>query len=272
MEIEDQKVPASAPGNVEFVELLRGEFKKRLRNNTQYSLRSFARDLKLNDSSLSQILRGRRAISRKTKQHLIEALGLSPDDVYKLDRAGDRAKLMQLNNDAFHILSDWYHDAILELMSFENFRSDNKWIAQKLGITTTIVSYALERMNRAGLIEKNKDGKWVNKLGDSTNILDSEFTNTAVKNYQEQLTDLSKASLRRDSKSVRDHTSLLFACSDAMVPAIKNEITQFRRKLARYAQLGVGQPRELLYVLQLALFPVSENLKLEIKENSDETN
>ncbi len=243
-----------------FLELLRTEFKSRLRKNPQYSLRSFARDLKMNDSSLSQVLRGRRSITRKMKLSLIEALGMSPDEVYKIESQTPDPKFRQLNEDTFHILSDWYHDAILELTSLENFESDAQWISTKLGVSKTIINLALERLKRAGLIKLDRTGKLKNALGDSSNILDSEFTSTALRNYQEELMDLSKASLWRDSKSSRDHTSLLFACNKDFVPKMKNEITQFRRRIARLAQ-EQEKPLSLVYVLQLALFPVSDNLK-----------
>jgi len=64
-----------------FKTYLQEEFVRRCRNNKAYSLRSFARQLSINHSSLSRILSGKRALSENMIQKLAEQLELAPNEI-----------------------------------------------------------------------------------------------------------------------------------------------------------------------------------------------
>jgi len=60
---------------------LRSELARRLSSNPQYSLRSFALQLGINHSTLSQLLRGKRALTPRMIKTLGARLGLRPEEI-----------------------------------------------------------------------------------------------------------------------------------------------------------------------------------------------
>ena len=92
---------ASAPTT--FGAVLRAELTHRCARNPSYSLRAFARTLDVDHATLSQILRGRRALTRETIVQLGQRLGLDPARL----EAFVRAAAQQLpEGDALAILVD----------------------------------------------------------------------------------------------------------------------------------------------------------------------
>src|SRR5437870_2408839 len=107
----------------DFRHLLQQELLKRCKNNPMYSLRAFARALRIEPSALSSILRNKRPITEKMKRRLGIELGLTPVQLKKFQIPARKAKDLQKSKldfqkitlDTFAIISDWYHYAILEL-------------------------------------------------------------------------------------------------------------------------------------------------------------
>jgi transcriptional regulator with XRE-family HTH domain len=114
--------PAST-GPISFRQYLQGEVARRCCRNARYSLRAFARDLGVDHSTLSQILRGRRALSpRAIERHAARTA------------AGPPSEAEQLTRDAVAILSEGHHHALLELCRLEDFHPDSRWVARVLGL------------------------------------------------------------------------------------------------------------------------------------------
>jgi transcriptional regulator with XRE-family HTH domain len=118
---------------VAFREVLQHAFQSRQARNPRYSLRSFARFLALDHSSLSQILRGRRRLTTRTIRDLGTRLGLPYPEIELLcAEENDRALLAAVRHPAF--------------------RADARWIATLLGIPTDAVNVALQRLVRTGTL------------------------------------------------------------------------------------------------------------------------
>ena len=121
--------PSAEPTTSDFRLFLQGELLRRCKTNPRYSIRSFAKLLKIDPSTLSQILRGKRALTHAVVLKLGTKLGLSPIELSKyLEAAPTRRKsaneeksplqqAQELTLDAFQIISDWYHYAIFELVT-----------------------------------------------------------------------------------------------------------------------------------------------------------
>ena len=60
------------------IHLIREQLSKRQKANPSYSLRAFARDLGMDPSTLSAILKGKRAFPVKSCEQISQALNLSP--------------------------------------------------------------------------------------------------------------------------------------------------------------------------------------------------
>src|SRR5688572_5330386 len=117
------------------------EFERRRAANRRYSLRSFARALAVDHSSLSQILRGR----RRVKANGILALGR------RLGVAEDRlAELCAIEND----------NAVLGAVARPGFRANSRWLAITLGIPIDAVNIALQRLLRTGALIMKSRERW----------------------------------------------------------------------------------------------------------------
>jgi uncharacterized protein (TIGR02147 family) len=128
--------------NPDYRNLLKEELGKRQKRNPTYSLRSFARDLKMSAASLSKILGNKQGVSSPKAIEISKLLKLGPSETElfctsvesnharaKVNRIGALEKLnseplreIDLSLDYFRIISDWHHYAILELSEAKGFQ------------------------------------------------------------------------------------------------------------------------------------------------------
>lgn len=171
--------------------ILKEELASRCRQNPRYSLRAFARDLKLAPSRLSEVLSGKQGLSRPAAERIAKALGYAPGDIerfcdlveslharskknrdsarLRLKKVGGDSTEIQLQADTVKLIADWYHFAILELTNIDGFRSESKWIAKRLGISEFEAQLALDRLQRLNLITQGRRDKteppaWIPRL------------------------------------------------------------------------------------------------------------
>src|SRR4051812_6449760 len=111
---------------------LQNEFSRRSRLNPRFSIRSFAKRLDVDSSSLSQILSGTRQVSDKIVFRFANKIGASP---LTSPQESTSVDYQRLSEDMFTAISDWHHFAILDLTLIKNFKSDPAWIAKKLDIS-----------------------------------------------------------------------------------------------------------------------------------------
>jgi uncharacterized protein (TIGR02147 family) len=182
---------------------------ERLRQNRQYSLRGFARNLGIQPSLLSEVLGGRRKLSSESANLVAQQLGLSDQErdyfelMVQLERAKNPTlrestlrKIQQINPrkkdihdlsvDYFQMISEWYHFAILRMTEIENFEWSVKSVARALGIHEVECSLALERLERLQLIQyEKKDGR-PTKTKDNY-LVRSPMPNDALRKYHQQM-------------------------------------------------------------------------------------
>lgn len=251
----------------DFRSLLQHELTARCRKNPNYSLRSFARALQVEPSALSQIINGKRPLTQKMRLRLGTALGLSLHEIdefpiTKKESADDRhtLKYQQMNLDAFAVISDWYHYAILELTYVDGFKPDPSWISKRLGITKSEANIAVERLFRMGLLKKLKNGQWADASENGVlSHLQPSLTSSGAKKYQKQLLELSVRSLLEDPIQQRNHTSATFCFDTDDLPRAIEEISKFRRKFA--AEFQPKKKAKQVYQLQISFFPLSHETK-----------
>lgn len=248
--------------------LLQSELARRCASNVQYSLRAFAMHLDVDHSTLSQILRGKRALTEKTIESLGNHLGLDRATVeryvanerrFATTPASVEGEIVELTRDAVNLVSDWYHWAILELVRLDDFRTDSRWIAQVLGITTDEVNMALSRLLHLGLLEMVDRTRWVDRSGDTTASLE-DFSRVAIQRLFEQVRKLSLAAVSDVPTAFRDHSSTTIAVPTSRLPEALERIAKFRRELVDF--LGQGEKRDDVYQLEIGFFPLT-NLKQE---------
>ena len=100
--------------------ILLNELNIRKEKNAMYSLRAFARDLEIGSTSLSDVLSGKRLLSKKNLEKISETLSLSPLEIEFLKgelkgnytaRSAIEVERLQLEEDSFRLIADWYYFA-----------------------------------------------------------------------------------------------------------------------------------------------------------------
>jgi len=146
-----------------FAAVLRAELTRRCARNPSYSLRAFARALEVDHATLSQLLRGRRSVTREMIEQLGERLGLSRAgiDAHSRDAEAARAGAPRASAalDAAAILGDPLHHQLLALTHAEEFRGESPFLAQVLDTTSDAINVVLQRLLRFGLLQMN-GGRW----------------------------------------------------------------------------------------------------------------
>lgn len=249
-----------------FRALLQEELIKRCRTNPRYSLRAFARSLSVEPSALSQMINGKRPITKKMSVRLGTALGMTVQQITRVSSEDEGFSLSEafpfqlLSLDQFAVISDWYHYAILELTYVEGFREDAAWISRRLGITKSEANIAVERLFRLKLMITDPRGKWIdNSENGNLSHIHPFQTSDGAKKYQSQILDLSKRAIQEVPIDRRNHTSVTLCFDPADLPVAVEAIKEFRRKFSKTFQ--PGKKAKEVYQLQVSLFPLTQETK-----------
>lgn len=266
--------PSSGPIAEELIDLpiwLQREFSKRCRRNPRYSLRSFARLLDMEASSVSQLLSGKRRASSKLIIRLCDVLGAHPLERQGLLKFTEHRKKLstkrsdaadiaspnyqQLSLDAFSVISDWHHFALLDLTFTEGFKSDPAWIARVLGIPVTEARSAIARLKRLELLEEH-DGHLVKANAHISNGAAGLHTSSGHKQLQRQVLQMALDAIDDTPQEDKDITSMTMAIDVEKIPEARKIIKKFRRELCQFLESG---RRSRVYHLGVQLYPVSRS-------------
>ena len=252
-----------------FVQLLKLEMNRRIERNPRYSLRAFARLLRVSPSYLSMLFSGKRQLNEKMLLRFCHSLALGPDEVAKqqvylrverglnsnaADNSSAQSEYSTLSLDQFSAISDWSHFAILEILRLKNFVPSTKWVAGALAIPEYQVLGAVERLQNLGLLKIDENGKWI-CAGSFSNI-DRRVLAAGKRRLQQKLLEQSIEALENTPIELRDHTSMTMSVHMDRLPGAIELIKKFRRQLCSYMEEGAN-PDEV-YQLQISLFPVTD--------------
>ncbi len=239
-------------------------YKKKSQVNPRYSLRAFAKFLKINSSTLAQILSGKRIVSQKYKEKIYQTLGEKPfyEDTHKTDKN----EHYQIQQDIFEIISDLLHYKIMELTFVKGFQSETRWIAKMLKSDATLTQAAIDRLLRVQLLEKNLDGTLRKTHQKITN--DGKLkTSLAHKQLQKQIIEEALGALENYQAEEKDITSMTMCIDIEKLPQARELIKKFRRDLCAYL---TSENPSRIYNLAIQLFPTSETTQLSIVESTKE--
>lgn len=253
-----------------FVSYLQEELARRCAANSRYSLRAFARKLAVDPSNLSKILQGKRTLTQAGVRSFAMDLDLSSEkleEILSSPRSPKNEKLNfnQISMDAIHLVADWYHFAILELLDIESFRPDIGWVSRVLGVSRMGVKVAVDRLVRLDLLEISKSGAW-KATSANTTTLGSAQTAPALRRNQRQLLERAIEALEACDPDRRDHSALTFSLAVQDLPLLKEKLRAFRREISTAVQKA-GKKQDV-YALSFSLFPLTKPGLQETKRKS----
>ena len=260
--------PASQVVGFRFVQLLKTEMNRRIERNPRYSLRAFARLLRVSPSYLSMLFSGKRQLNEKMLLRFCHSLALVPEEVAKqqvylrVERGlgGSNQKhetssdYSRLSQDQFEAISDWTHYAILEILRLKDFTPSTKWVAGALGIPEYQVLGNVERLQALGALKIDEEGNW-HCMGSFTND-DEQVVAAGKMRLQKKILEQSMEALENLPIEIRDHSSMTMSIHKDRMPGAIELIKKFRRQLCNYLEQG-DNPDEV-YQLQISLFPVTD--------------
>ncbi len=239
-------------------EFLIMQYNLRRAKNRRYSQRAFAKLLEINSGRLSQYFVGDRPITSAAAQKMARQLELDSEQtsyflyLVGLDKKNkDPYKLRILQDDELAMIVEWYHFAVLSLISTSGFQFDYNWIGNRLRISPAFAEASVQRLERLNFIKIKNNKIEVTKGAVSTvGDIPNEFLRLSHKDMFRHMAD----TLSAEGVERRDLSSITLAIDDRKVPEAKKLIKNFRRKIADFLSKG---SRNQVYALNIQLFPLS---------------
>lgn len=246
-------------------ELLKLELQKRSAANARYSLRAFARDLQINPSHLSKILRGQVTVSEEKFQLFADRLKLPTSELQKirktemlraeigqcrdwLERVEKQIEILTGEGRKLPSSCEWIHCALLALSETDDFQSSPAWLAARLGVSQGEVEQGLRWLQNAGAIVFDKDGHWkripLPPTGEAAigKIQCRQFLQRALENF--------------DHKEAGLHTGLTIAVDGSEMEKIQQYILIFQRALEHMIE-ETGEKKDSVYQMSVSFFPLT---------------
>jgi uncharacterized protein (TIGR02147 family) len=259
-----------------YLSKLREQFSRRQRGSHTYSLRAFARDLKIHPSTLSLVLLGKRPLPFRDTPRVLSILALSPkertlfvESLGKRHLSIDQIKISQGEERAFldeetyyRVIAEWEHYAVFTLFDCEEFCPTAEDISEKLGITPVRAQVVLDNLISYGLLKQTEDG-FLSKSFPKIRTTEDVASEALKASHLDTLT-LAQRKLQEVPLEMRDFSSLTVAVDVEKLSEAKTIIREFRQKMDEL--LKTGRKRHV-YQLAIQFFPLTE-VELETKNRS----
>ena len=252
-----------------FSEIMKDQFHERAAKNPAYSLRAFARDLGLTSGALSDILAKKVGVSAKRASAIAKKLAFEIEDRQffckladancakkKGQRDSSEAELWKYDtsytniaDDAYRIISDWHHFALVELVRIKGFRFENEWIAKRLGISVEEIPKAIQRLLNLELLEV-VDGKLCQTY--DLFVAPSGIPSDAARKFHSQVLQKASEALHGQKIEERDFTTGFFRTRTSDLPKIATRIKDFYRELAK--EIESGEDHDSVYAFAVQFF------------------
>lgn len=259
--------------NFNYREMINDEWSARKCRNPAYSMRSYARDMKVSVSFLSRLLSGNKSLGPDRANDLARNLGWeakrrlafvtlvrlesAKSDTLKKELKKEVDQIFAVDSfqpfevDLFKMMSEWHYSSMLELIDTENFEANPRWIAKRLGIGEVEAALAIERLKRLGLLtEKN------GILAKCTPAISTgDVPSSTIRKFHKQM--LQKAELAIEAQTIdeRDFSGVTIAIDVKKLPEVKDLIKKFRRDLVKLAK---NESNQEVYHLGIQFFKTTQ--------------
>lgn len=242
------------------LDFLKKEFERRKKERSSYSLRNFARDLDFNSGVMSQILAGKRNITRKTAEKLERFIQMTEDERYEYYaefRRKDKLKGRQPEQEAKMIdegIDSIEHFFILTCFKMTTFEPTFDNFSEFLNIPEHRVQERLDDLQKAGLVQLvDEDKKLYSRIEAPVRMYRSDNSNETINKMNEQILEFAKGRV--------DVENAVF--KNVLVPTNKESyqlVSKELDKVFHVATVAATDNKECdsLYCFMTAFFPVNE--------------
>lgn len=243
---------------MELSDFLKSKLSQIQDKNPSYSLRSLARKTKLPAGRLSELLSGKRKLSRYYADKLKIGLALTMDESLLLEswiRVPSRKKTIdhELTENEVSALSSWESLAILNLLKTKAFVSNVDWMAQRLAISPTVVEQSLRAMVKIGLISIGEKG-YVRIFNTLTTSWDRP--SESIRQLHASMIQKSLQAQKEVPVDFREFSSITMAVDSKTLKKAKKMIDHFQDKLAE--MMESKESADAVYTFNVQLFPLTK--------------
>ncbi len=238
--------------------LLVEELEKRQIKNSRYSMRAFARDLKISPSNLSEFLSGKRFFSQKNSEKVALNLGCSKEDIEQFILSSQINQNYKRDDEKsvssfFQFLSCWYYFAVLNLAKLEENQSNTRWLSKRLAITEAQAKEALSILIKMGLITI-ADGKMIRSS--QYNLYKyTKIPKQILKRHHSSILSQAGLSLVKDPLQLREMRSIIIKINPTKISQAKDILLTYREKITSFLEPSeIGIP----YILSYHLYPMKK--------------
>lgn len=254
---------------------LKSAFDARRKKNPAYSLRSFASDLEVGASTLSEVLNHKKNLARKTGVKILKSLSLNRHerDLFLLSIDHENPSVAHSRKDiegkiesyvsssSAHVnqdsqqdlISDPLYATLLALMTVENFRYSLPWISNLLGIFQHETTRLFKRLHDIGSIRLN--GEENPQILRNFILSPDGATFESIKAYHHNTLRRASVALDNVPRTERDFCSTILAIDPDDFENIQEDIRAFHRTL--FKKYGSRKKAKRVYSLQNQFIPMT---------------
>lgn len=212
-----------------YIQILKSELERRNRTG-RYSLRSFARDIDISPSALSEIIRQKKGMAEDTAtriaflfklRHRERQLFINSSILFRIKNKKKKDEIEKRVNELVQQkqsrkfesvdlsrANTWKHTAIIELMSFPDYDGSIEWLSRKLKVNMASVQFYLESLEKIKLVEK-ENNKYRRNLSFIESTDDQPFE--SIKGYHKSVLTKAIEALEAQNVSKREFQTLTLA-------------------------------------------------------------
>jgi uncharacterized protein (TIGR02147 family) len=238
--------------------ILLEEYVKAQARNPNYSMRAYARKVGVSQAAISQILAGKRPLTKKSALTILKSLDKDPSEISEIisQDEGRVEKYRSIDMDSFKLISDWHYYAILSLVETKTFNSSAKWIAKRLGLSQLVAQEAIDRLVKLELLDQDKKSGQLRPTGIQFQAI-SLSANPALKKANRQNLELANAAIDDVDLEKRDFTAITLCFDPDRIDDARKMIQNFRRNFSRVMESG---HKKDVYKLCIQLFPLTKDM------------
>lgn len=263
---------------VDYREIISDKFAERRAVNPRYSLRAFAKDLKISPSRLSDVLASKGHLSVDMGRQIAKGLKLTPllsaDFIDMIEASGRSAKslksaaekrvktrsktehLRTLTADELSIMSDWRNLAIWTFMTLPTFDGKRQTIAKHFKMNVLEVEDILRRLERLKMIHVNGE---IGVVGHTQAYAGGAFPSAAVRDFHKQMSSLGKDAIEGQAFTERHAESAMLTIDKSKYGEVSQKIANFCRSLVK--EYSDQPSNDSVYGLSLNFFKLADALK-----------
>ena len=228
--------------------------------NRKYSLKDFSKTILISTTALSEMMNGKRMITKKTIQKVVEYLDLSfeqKEKIAKLQKGKlafqhQQKKYRVIEPEQYSQVNKWYYFATLSLAETKDFQESPDVIARRINISVEQAKESLTKLVDFGFLIRDENQK-LTGLDISTKISRNMHTEDFKAGHIENI-ELAKNALSTPLDPFSDFSSMTMAVDLDLLPEAKELIRSFRRKLVEFLE---SNDKDEIYKLNIQFFPIS---------------